>query len=294
MSKTRNARQTQPDLAEAFDDFLLACKVRRLAPRTVEFYQRTAGAFVRSVGPLSPKDVKPSHVRAHLAEVEGRGVSAATVAMHSAGLQSLMTFLASEGYRPDRLKVPRPRVEVRLKRILSEAELRLLVRAGRKTREQALLLVLADSGIRRGEAVNLDWGDVDLEQGLLTIRTSKTGRPRMAVIGPAARRAVLAYRREVEHHEAAPLFQNRAGGRLGAQGVRSVVERTAKRAGLEGVTCHCLRRTAATLTLRRGWPLQLVSKLLGHTLTSTTLRHYAEVTGADLQRAGQELGFATG
>lgn len=60
-------------------------------------------------------------------------------------------------------------------------------------RDKAIVLFMADSGLRRAETVNLNWGDVDMQSGLVRVRQGKGKKDRSAVIGATARRALLAY-----------------------------------------------------------------------------------------------------
>ncbi|MGA7192614.1 MAG: tyrosine-type recombinase/integrase, partial [Anaerolineales bacterium] len=60
------------------------------------------------------------------------------------------------------------------------------------TRDKALILVMVDTGLRRSEVLNLNWGDVEMITGLVRVVRGKGGKARSAVIGAATRRALLA------------------------------------------------------------------------------------------------------
>ncbi len=57
-------------------------------------------------------------------------------------------------------------------------------------RDKALVEVLWSCGLRRSELTKLNAEDVNLSEGFLVIRTSKTGRPRVVPLSPAARHAL--------------------------------------------------------------------------------------------------------
>ena len=67
-------------------------------------------------------------------------------------------------------------------------------------------------------------------------------------------------------------------------GIESVVRKIGKRAGVEKVHPHRFRRTCATLALRRGMPIEQVSKMLGHEQISTT-QIYLDLSERDLEQA---------
>lgn len=269
-------------LAEAFADYMLDCKVRRLSPRTAEFYQRTAGAFV--AGDLNGN--LPAALRAHLAGLTH--LAPATQAMHARGIGVFLRWAEREGYLDKAPRVPAPKVPRGIKRTLSEAEVSKLLSAGHSLRDACILRLLLDSGLRREELVALDWQDVDMAQGILTVRNGKGGKGRQAVVSPATCAMLKRLRGDAT---GGPVFVNYRGDRLEAQGVRMVVMRAGSKAGLGTLGTHCLRRTCATRLLQIGWPLETVSLLLGHSQIGTTLRYYARVDTSNLLEAGKRCGW---
>jgi integrase/recombinase XerD len=75
---------------------------------------------------------------------------------------------------------------------LTTDELRRVLRSCVNLRDRALVLLLADSGTRRTEVLNLNWGDVDFSTGAALVRRGKGGKARVTAIGATTRRALLA------------------------------------------------------------------------------------------------------
>jgi len=111
---------------------------------------------------------------------------------------------------------------------------------------QALIGLVAVTGMREGEAVRLDRDDVDLEQGLLTIRDSKFGKSRQipvhpstveALAGYAERRDARRYRRDGRRHHYPPsgasFFTSTTGTRLLRDNVSTVFPGLVREAGLD-------------------------------------------------------------
>ena len=61
-------------------------------------------------------------------------------------------------------------------------------------RDRALVMTLIDSGLRRGEALALDWEDVDLHTGAVHLRRGKGGKARVTYVGAKTRRALQGMR----------------------------------------------------------------------------------------------------
>jgi integrase len=179
-------------------------------------------------------------------------------------------------------RLGRPDREVRQAEWLTEPELTrvLAMAAERESRSYPALLTLASTGIRLGEALGLQVGDVDLERGKLYIRRSvrkfrvgspKSGKPRTVDV-PAATIAVLrgwigTIRAEaaVRGQEATWLFPSEPGHLLDSSTVRDALRRVLPGAGIaRPFRIHDLRHTYAALAIQRGVPLVIVSRQLGH------------------------------
>ncbi|MHB0859329.1 MAG: tyrosine-type recombinase/integrase [Anaerolineae bacterium] len=153
-------------------------------------------------------------------------------------------------------------------------------------RDRALLLFLLDTGCRRAEVLALNLGDVDLGSGSVAVRRGKGGKARMTFLGAKARKALagyLRYRRGAGLAE--PLWTTTQGGmRLSYGGLREIMRRRAKAAGVPAPGLHAFRRAFALNALRAGIDLVSLQRLMGHT-TLDILRRYLAQTDADLQLA---------
>lgn len=140
------------------------------------------------------------------------------------------------------------------------------------------LLFLHATGCRPGELCRLTAGDIDLGLGVGVLtehKTSSGGRPRVVVLGEAAK-AIL--RPLIEHHPAGPLFRNSAGSALTVNYLGCWMNRACGRLSLPGLTPYGYRHTFATDALARGTPDAIVAQLLGHQGTAMLHRHYSHLT----------------
>jgi site-specific recombinase XerD len=141
-------------------------------------------------------------------------------------------------------------------------------------RNQAILWVLADTGMRVSEICGLRLSDVDQEGGILTVK-EKGSKPRPLLLGQNGRHALLSYldqRRPetvegVDQREtcADPLFLSEAGHPLTTNGIALLFGRLRKRAGItrKSVSPALLRDTFAMRCLQAGVDLSIVRELLG-------------------------------
>ncbi len=98
--------------------------------------------------------------------------------------------------------------------------------------------LLAVTGMRMGEAVNLDRQDADLKQGLLTLRHTKLGKDRHVPIHPTTHEALLDYQRYRDRiyprAATASFFLAEHGRRLNKETVRETFVKLSRQIGLRG------------------------------------------------------------
>jgi integrase len=149
----------------------------------------------------------------------------------------------------------------------------------------AALRLLLFTGCRRGEILNLSWGEVDFEYRCLRLKDSKTG-PKLVPLNPPALGVLeqLARRR-------GPSPWVVEGARQGRNfvGLHRVWDRVRKQAGIEDVRIHDLRHSFASFGASAGMGLPLLGALLGHRAAATTAR-YAHLHTAPLRAASEEIG----
>jgi len=234
----------------------LSRQAKGCAPSTVYFYERTLAAFLNTLQVELP-ELRPLHVRAYLNSLINQGIKPHPAAR---AVRALVRFAHREGYIPSAVVFEMPKYIRPPVRTLTELEAKALLAACRKPRERAAISLLLDTGLRRAEACSLKWEDIDFKSGAVVVRKGKGSKSRVVGIGASARRALLKLPRQGEYILS-----------LKPAGLRMLVERVAERAGLEGVGCHALRRTAATLLTRNGMGTFALQRTLGHASIQTTL-----------------------
>jgi integrase len=165
----------------------------------------------------------------------------------------------------------------------------------------ALLTVAVETGLRKGELLGLQWGDVDLEEGLIHVRRQwiKYGELTQPKTPKALRRVPLAPQtvallRRLRlasrfSQETDFVFASKDGTPLGHRNVdRRGFEPARDLAGLPGsLTFHDLRHAFASRAAHRGVPLNVLSEIMGHTTVAITAKVYVHLYG----RAAAEDAF---
>ncbi len=150
-------------------------------------------------------------------------------------------------------------------------------------RNRALFELLYSSGLRMGEAVNLNMSDIGLQERVLVVLNGKGGKDRFVPFSEVALKFLKLYldserkrlQRKVRKGDEEAVFLG-INGRMTKSQVWKVFAETMKKAGLpkerNGLprTCHSIRHSCATHLLEAGADVRYVSELLGHTDIATT------------------------
>jgi site-specific recombinase XerD len=150
--------------------------------------------------------------------------------------------------------------------------------------------MLYSTGLRVEELASLNVEDVDMWAG--TARTlGKGGRERIVPVGEVALEVIRRYLSlrgvnalAAKDGRTRPLLLNARGGRLTSRSIRSIVDASARRAGItKRVHPHTLRHSFATHLLNNGCDLRSVQEMLGHKNLSTT-QIYTHMTKEQLKK----------
>ncbi|WP_137147140.1 site-specific integrase [Mycolicibacterium sp. CR10] len=205
-------------------------------------------------------------------------------------------------------RVDRPQVAKKDAKHISAADLSKLLTAADGLRYRDVLVLIAGTGLRRGEAVALSWSNVSLDAGTirvegtlsrvgkeLLITEPKTERSRRTVpISPAmvallksqkARQAAERLRAGNQWTDTGLVFTTEFGTAVDPRNILRTVELAAKKAGIDKTGVHTLRHSAATGWLESGVHIKAVSDLLGHSSIAITGDIYGHTSDDTARKA---------
>lgn len=293
------------DLPEAIRQACLA-HIQRVLPRWRARYRATNVVHVRwsfeeffhfvlkRHALTNVCDLTAEDLRAFIDHLQVRGLKAVSIRTRLHHTLALLRHLSDQGepIAPALLRVERPPLTDPLPRALSEADAQRLELQARRgltqdtpeaARQAACYFLLAHTGIRTCELLDVRQEDIDLDQRRLWIRHGKQERERVVYLTETAARAVRQYLERYPHPKQALLFVDDQGDPLPAEWLRARIQQLGKAAGVPTVTPHRLRHTLATRLINQGVPITTLQKLLGHRFLSTTQR-YARVYDATVER----------
>jgi len=174
----------------------------------------------------------------------------------------------------DLRKLPRPRKQKSLPKVISPAQVSLLIENGKTFKHKVFFTLLYSTGLRLGEALRLRVEDIEVAKMQVRVLDGKGNKDRFTLLSAETldllRFYIRAYRPQGGY-----LFNGRYRGKpwaeKGAQGAMRDARRAAKLP--EFVTAHTLRHCFATHLLQAGTDLVTIQKLMGHKYLKTTARY---------------------
>ena len=282
-------------------------------PSTVERYQQVVDCHLKpAFGKTRLSKLRPAAVEELLVSMAADGLSPRSVRYAWSTLHNALRQAVKRGLVPanicERVEPP-SQAATRPAALEAEAVRELLAAARRRSRQWALYHLALTTGMRRGELLALEWSDVD--GGVVRVTKSqdikgqvsdvKTESSRREVVLSDGDVAVLReHRDELDQHikkaedhglwkGSERVFPSNVGTPLGARNLYRDFQLVLAEAGLPRVAFHALRHTAATLLLRAGVPVHVVSRRLGHRDAAITMRIYAHVLSDQAQAGAVEL-----
>lgn len=272
--------------------FFVAKTTAGLSERSLRYYKTVLQFALPRLG-KKLNEVVADDVRAYLAVRRASGVTNGSLDNERRVLSSFFTFANDEGYID---RNPMKRVEkIRTKKIqrkpFTEDEMEQLRIASRTNRNKAIIEFLFSTACRVSEVSALNRSDIDFDQREVIV-LGKGNKERKVFLSPRCVATLKTYLEERKDKHPA-LFVSDFGKakfgrkeirRLSKDGIENMIHAAGKRAGIENAHPHRIRRTAATIALRRGMPIEQVSKMLGHEdLKTTTI--YASSTMEEVKQS---------
>jgi len=259
-------------------------------PSTLDTYRyRIVGPYAEAFGGHKLSQIGTGDVQRYLAQQAKRGLTPATVRAHLVLLRNMLNHAVlcgqlsrnpTDGIKPP--KIPHTEMEC-----LTPDEVRVFLKAC-DPEYRALFSTSVMTGMRLGELLALQWGDISWHGGTIRVRRSlyqgEFQEPKSArsvrTIGMSDRLSAIL----LEHKLAAPyspydlVFPTPEGTPMDPANLRHrVFSDTFKRSKLRRFRIHDLRHTFASLLINQGENLKYVQTQLGHSSITTTVDRYGHL-----------------
>ncbi len=267
-------------------DFLRDCELRRLSPGTIEGYKSSlqiASKILRRNG-LCISKLDNGALKEILRFLIDRCYAYNTFLQYFAALSGFCDYLVWEKIaQTNQVLLFRKRYvrqfkkqETPERKLISVTEMAMLINSALDPRDRAILMLLAKTGIRRGELISLDIDEISWLDQSIRLKPHPKRSNCTVFFDDETARVLKRWMKARSHYEGAQeckaLFMNERGGRLKRHGVTHAVTKHARRVGLhdpesrkmeDHFTPHCCRHWFTTHLRRNGMRRELIKELRG-------------------------------
>ena len=272
------------------DAFISAKKIEGCSEKTLKYYKSSIQTLLSSIGKLI-HEINTNDIRSQLASYqEDRSLSKVTIDNLRRIYSSFFSWLEDEDYitkSPVR-RIHKVRTDTLIKETLSDESLEILRDSCITLRDLAMIDLLASTGMRVGELVNLDIKDINFQERQCLV-FGKGNKEREVYFNARAKIHLQQYL-ETRNDDNTALFVSLKNphNRLTINGIEVRLRKLGANCDIGRVHPHKFRRTLATMAIDKGMPIEQVQKLLGHVKIDTTL-HYAMVNQTNVKMAHRKF-----
>lgn len=259
------------------------------SPGTIDTYTHGLRSYMTWCARAGRPPLSRATMTTWMCDMLEAGAAPGSARIRQLGVRRFVAWLIATGHVPidPFAGIKGPKQTQKLVTPLTEDELRALIatcvapthRADEPLhhrRDEAIIRLMFETGIRIGETIALQVSDVDLNAQKVTVRRGKGGRRRVIPIGPATSAAIRAYLTLREHHrcaDSAELWLGERGTQFGYDGLSRALRRRAQLADIAGFHPHRLRHTAAHRWLAAGGSESGLMAIAGWTRTDMLVRY---------------------
>lgn len=268
----------------------LALRAQRKSPQTLKAYDDGVRFYLAWCAQADVAPFLRSSLNLWVSALLDGGAAAATARSRQLAVRRFAAWLTEEGEleADPFLGVKSPKLDERVIEPLTDADLRALLRACavpkgatpaeamRHRRDEALIRLMFETGMRAGEVVALEVDDLDLSEGVAIVRRGKGGKGRVVPFGPDASLALDRYLRARRVHrlaESSALWLGDRGKRFTYDALHKSLTERAAAAGVTGFHPHRLRHTAAHRWLAAGGSESGLMAVAGWTRPDMLMRY---------------------
>ena len=278
IEQVTNEELVSQENEELLTAFLSAKKIEGCSAKTIKYYKSTINHLFDEIGKTTA-EITTNDIRSYLAYYqEQKQSSKVTIDNMRRIFSSFFSWLEDEDYivkSPVR-RIHKVRTDTLVKEVINDECMELLRDNCTEIRDLAMIDLLASTGMRVGELVQMNIEDIDFQERQCKV-FGKGNKEREVYFNARAKihlQQYVAQRRD--DNPALFVSLSSPHQRLSISGVEVRLRTLGKRLNLSKIHPHKFRRTLATMAIDKGMPIEQVQRLLGHVKIDTTL-HYAMV-----------------
>jgi len=245
------------------------------------FYNRKFLEFIKK----NPEEITDDDVKEFLAsKISDDSLSNSSVALIKAALKFFYTDMLGKNMS----LIKTPKASKKLPVVLTRKEIKDLIDNTENIKHRLLIELLYSTGLRLSECINLQYSDLDMNDGTGWVRLGKGAKDRIFIVSEMFKKDLLEYMEKTGAGGKGYIFSVN-GKKMSPRGIQHAIKISAERAGIDKpVHVHTLRHSFATHLLENGVDIRKIQKLLGHSNLQTT-QIYTQVSNEEIKKIKSPL-----
>ncbi|WP_227936460.1 tyrosine-type recombinase/integrase [Alkalihalobacillus deserti] len=276
---------------ELFEDFQLENRVKNLSEMTIRFYDQNLIHFFHYLEEIEiqyVREIEKRHVDKFILHLKAKELQDTTINTYLRATRAFLYFAMKESYLI-KFEISLIKANKQQKEPYSEDEIKKLIKKPNfrecgfvEHRNWVLVNYLLETGNRLNTVLNLKLLDVDLENGMVVLNTTKNRKAQYNPMSEHLVKVVTEYLRIYRLKGEDYLFVNEYGEQMTRNSMQHAIARYNKKRGVERTSIHAFRHTFAKHYITSGGDAFKLQRLLGHSSLDVTL-NYVNLYSKDLK-----------
>lgn len=278
-------------IAEGCEQFYRWCKLNGYSDYTIEFYQEIAHNFSFYTSLEQPiNNFNRTLYEDYIIFLQQRGIRSTTIYTYLRGLKRILNFFMEKEFI-SRFKIILPKMEMPIKEVYTEEELRKLLKKPNlkkcrftEYRNWVIVNYLIGTGQRRNTITNIKIGDLDLENKLVLLRVMKNKKETILPLTQSLVEILYEYLSYRGGSDDDYLFCAQDGSQLSNDSLTNAIRKYNHRRGVQKSSIHLFRHTFAFMAMNNNMDVMKIQRLLCHAKIDTTQNYLRQFGYAELQK----------
>ena len=257
--------------------FVMSLKAKHRSEGTIREYTNaieTCMAYVNK----PEAEIKP--IDLELWQSSMSNLSSASVAQRTSAVREYFKFLYRNEFisRNPAEMLETPQIKNREQSALNGEQVRAMVNAATNERNKAIIMMLAQTGLRIHELANITLEQYESRSNNVLVIRGKGDKDRLVGLADETIKLIDSYIANERKDGCEYLFVGNRGNKMDGKNTSAMLKVCARKAGIENweelhISNHTMRRTFATMMSEADVPIEVISKAMGHSGIQITSRY---------------------
>lgn len=262
--------------------FIMSLKAKHRSEGTIREYAKAIDNCLKYV---NKPEAEIKAIDLEMWQSSMSNLSSASVAQRTSAVREYFKFL----YRNEFIQrnpaefLEAPQIKNREQSALTGKQVRAMVNAATNLRNKAIIMMLAQTGLRIHELLNITLEQYESRSSNVLVIRGKGDKDRLVGLADETVKLIDSYIANERKDGCEYLFVGNRGNKMDGKNTSAMLKVCARKAGIENweelhISNHTMRRTFATMMSEADVPIEVISKAMGHSSIAITANRYIKRT----------------